>query len=49
MGLTHNNPKVQKFLRIKFGEQLIATHGPVERPTKSPDLTLLDFFFGGDT
>ena len=34
-------------MRVRFGEKFIATHGPVEWPPRSPDLTLLDFFLWG--
>ncbi|XP_060864336.1 uncharacterized protein LOC132940637 [Metopolophium dirhodum] len=42
----HNARIVQEFLRVRFGEKCIATHGPVEWPPRSPDLTPLDFFCG---
>ncbi|KAL4119953.1 hypothetical protein QTP88_012705 [Uroleucon formosanum] len=43
----HNAQIVQEFLRVRFGEKFIATHGPVEWPPRSPDLIPLDFFFVG--
>lgn len=42
----HNSRIVQEFLEVTFGEKFIATHGPVEWPPRSPDLTPLDFFCG---
>ncbi|KAL4148737.1 hypothetical protein QTP88_002905 [Uroleucon formosanum] len=42
----HNARIVQEFLRVRFAEKFIATHGPVEWPPRSPDLTPLDFFCG---
>ncbi|XP_022170059.1 uncharacterized protein LOC111033573 [Myzus persicae] len=43
----HNARIVQELLRVRFGEKFIATHGPVEWPPRSPDLTPLDFFLWG--
>jgi len=43
---SHNAHHIMDYLRLKFGQRLIATNGPVRWPPRSPDLTPLDFFCG---
>ena len=44
---SHNAHHIMDYLRLKFGQRLIATNGPVRWPPRSPDLTPLDFFLWG--
>ena len=43
----HNSRIVLNYLTETYGEQVIATHGPVRWPTRSSDLTCLDFYLWG--
>lgn len=43
----HNSRTVKEMLIQQFGENFIATHGPVPWPARSPDLTPLDYFLWG--
>lgn len=43
----HNSRIVLNHLTETYGEQVIATHGPVRWPARSPDLTCLDFYLWG--
>lgn len=43
----HNAHVVTAFLESKFPGKWIATHGPVNWPPRSPDLSVLDFFLWG--
>ena len=40
----HNSRLVTPFLEDSFPGQWIATHGPIQWPPRSPDLSVLDFF-----
>ncbi|XP_022170291.1 uncharacterized protein LOC111033711 isoform X2 [Myzus persicae] len=43
----HNAIIVRQQLNEMFGNRWMGTHGPVEWPPRSPDLTPLDFFLWG--
>lgn len=43
----HNGIIVRNYLRETFNRRWIGTHGPVQWPPRSPDITPLDFFLWG--
>ena len=45
--LDHLKRRTIDLLKGKFGERVISRNGPVEWPTRSCDLTSLDFFLWG--
>lgn len=43
----HNTREVQELLMQEFNNKLIANHGPISWPARSPDIAPLDFYLWG--